>query len=468
MENTERNLRAEAGLQEGKPTILVCSDSAALPTGLSRVVRSVFGPIQERGNLQVVQHGWYHLEGATHRDLPFRIIPVKRMAGSPVNFDPSDKVGQLSFDAVVEAIKPDIVFTVTDYDRIGHMLNSVHRSSYAMVAYLPLDNFPPAPLWAERVKGPDRIVYYTDFAQTWGQAVGAPGPSIPHGVNTSTFAVAPPELRQAMRKRLFQVEDDDILIGAAGRNLPRKQFPLLIEAFSALRHGAYGLCQMCGQYSVFDFVLPDQEYQQPDKCPVCQQLTLVPGKAWDNIRLNLHTDLEETALIPIQSLVSFWKVEDATYLNRTLRMAKGDGLPDSQLANVYQCLDVFVHPASGGGWELPPLEAAACGVPLVAVNAPAHGEWIGRLPGSVVVEGAQRWDSLSSGYRVYASPAQLLKGMLHYLENPEARRLGGAANADHVKEHYDWETISLEWERIFLELMNPETRIAGWRVLREV
>ncbi|NIN68090.1 MAG: hypothetical protein GTO63_25965 [Anaerolineae bacterium] len=416
----------------------------------------------------MVQHGWYHLGKGTYRDLNFKIFPVRRFQGSPVNFDPADKHGQQSFDDLVEALKPDIVFTVTDYDRIGHLISSIHRHTYQLVAYLPLDNFPPPPGWAEAIRGPDKLVYYTEFAKLWGETLGVQGPDLPHGVDTKLFKPADPEVRQAIRKRLFQMDDDGILIGTCGRNLPRKQLQLLIEAMAYLRHGAYSKCSHCGNLVSHDFELPARVFNEPPACPTCNQEALVPGKAWPQLKANLHTDPDETPRIPIRHLINFWRADDCIYLNRTLKTGKGDGVPDDQLASTYQCLDAYVHTASGGGWELPPLEAAACGLPIVAVDAPAHGQWIRGLPGRVMVRGNEQWCPLSSGYRIYATAAAVAQGILTYLEDPERMRKDGEVNHPFVHDHYDWSAISLEWEKLFLEMLNPETRVAGWRVLREV
>lgn len=54
-----------------------------------------------------------------------------------------------------------------------------------------------------------------------------------------------------------------------------------------------------------------------------------------------------------------------------------NGVPDEDLLHLYRSADVFVFPSKAEGFGLPPLEAMACGVPVVASKIPVLEEVLG-------------------------------------------------------------------------------------------
>jgi glycosyltransferase involved in cell wall biosynthesis len=442
-----------------------------LPTGLARVVRSIFEPIHAKGDFQVIQHGWYHLAQGS-LPVPWKIVPVKRHPQDPKAFDPADKMGEQSFTPLVDSLKPDIVFSVTDYDRMGHLAESPSRSSYAWVAYLPLDTFPPTKKWQDITRFPDQTVYYTEWAKSWGDACESPGKYIPHGIDPELFKPTDSKERSFMREKFFKCGDDNIIITMSGRNLARKRLDLGIEAVSHLIHGAYGRCTNCRGVCLLDYNLPAREFKTPDvnfECPRCFHKGMPKvGRPYPELRLNIHTDLKEDSRIPLYEIAAFWQITNHMYLNSSLQMSRGIGVPEDQMSQVYQCSDIFLHTANGGGWELPPMEGAASGLPVVAVDAPAQNEWLRTLPGSTLVPGTFQWDSSCSGYRAYATAADVVQGLLVYLQDPENSCKAGHSNAEFCRENYSWESIVPQWEEIFHSMISGESRVHGWRVLQEV
>jgi glycosyltransferase involved in cell wall biosynthesis len=118
-------------------------------------------------------------------------------------------------------------------------------------------------------------------------------------------------------------------------------------------------------------------------------------------------------------------------------------LGSEQLKEQYQKADIFLFPSAWEGSPKVLLEAAACGLPVIArqdylPETVIHGE-TGFLAGS--------------DREVFAQLQELLS-------HPEQRRKFGEAGRKH-SEQFDWDPITRRWEEVFLDLMSKKTARAA-------
>ncbi len=92
-------------------------------------------------------------------------------------------------------------------------------------------------------------------------------------------------------------------------------------------------------------------------------------------------------------------------------------LPWEQVVRHYQALDLFCAPARWEGFGLTPLEAMACGVPVVAADVGAFDQLIVPGVGTIVPPGNQ---------------AALTQALAGWLDDPARRAEGGRAARAHV------------------------------------
>ncbi len=111
-------------------------------------------------------------------------------------------------------------------------------------------------------------------------------------------------------------------------------------------------------------------------------------------------------------------------------------LDASQLRQQYRRADVFLFPSIWEGSPKVILEAASCGLPVIARN---------NYRPETVLEG-------KSGY-VVGSDEELFVRLGELLACPDRRREFGAAGRRH-SEQYDWELVTRRWEEVFLNLMS--------------
>lgn len=109
------------------------------------------------------------------------------------------------------------------------------------------------------------------------------------------------------------------------------------------------------------------------------------------------------------------------------------------LKRQYQQADIFLFPSQWEGSPKVLLEAAACGLPVIARH---------NYQPETVVHG-------KTGYLV-GSDDELFVRLQELLSNPEQRRKFGEAGRKH-SERFDWGPITRRWEEVFLDLMSRKT-----------
>ncbi len=140
---------------------------------------------------------------------------------------------------------------------------------------------------------------------------------------------------------------------------------------------------------------------------------------------------------------------------RVLRLMAGDRtmhylgvVPDEELRQLYTAAECFVYPSEEEGFGLPPLEAMACGTPVVAMRCTSLPEIVGRAgllvePGSVT------------------RLADALEGLLQNPRHQEALRRRGLARASRFR----WEVTAAQTLAVYRRLTRaPGSRSGGgWR-----
>ena len=147
-----------------------------------------------------------------------------------------------------------------------------------------------------------------------------------HGIDTEKFS--PPDDRSDLRDK-YSIPKDATVLGCIGRIRHQKGTDLFVDA----------CLQLCAQN------------------PKVHGVVIGRATAKDEGYLR---DLKQ-------------KVADAGYADR---IVFHEEVPVWEIANYYKCLDIYIAPQRWEGFGLTPLEAMACGVPVVATDVGAFAEII--------------------------------------------------------------------------------------------
>lgn len=114
-------------------------------------------------------------------------------------------------------------------------------------------------------------------------------------------------------------------------------------------------------------------------------------------------------------------------------------LEDEDLCALYSACSVFVYPSLYEGFGLPPLEAMACGAPVITSDIPAVRE--------TVANAAVCVDPLNV--------EQLAQGLVDMLSNEEMRRHFSQAGTERVKS-FSWERTAERTLEVYRGLLQPQ------------
>lgn len=217
---------------------------------------------------------------------------------------------------------------------------------------------------------------------------------VPHGVDPGIFCPSCPQRRAEVRRQAGCGENFVFLhVGAMSHN---KALPLLLSAFAAVaRRHPQALLALKG----LDPIFPSQQLVESAASTLtAEQRTIV------------------------QPRIAYW----------------GDLWPMGRMAELYNMADAYVSPYCAEAFNLPALEAAACGLPVICTAG-------GPTDDFVTPEFALRIDAqvipvpgLGGGTALAPSLDSLVEHMLAVIEKPELRARARTAGPAHVARAFTW------------------------------
>jgi glycosyltransferase involved in cell wall biosynthesis len=336
------------------------------------------------------------------------------------------------FSRVIEMLgkfEPDVVVTLSDPQIVLRFLfDNKYDPEHILLRYRPILSYVPddgvnlPPRWTTVLPKVTNVVAMSK----WGQAAYTPSEMVYHGSDPEIFwpIEEKPKVTstgivcrtKADCKRAFNFDPDNFLVGRVDTNSGRKDYPALVKALWPLM----------------------KKYKDIETHFHCEDENATSG-----IRFQAMLSRESSSVDPtrfhfpgLHSSFEGWALQDLNVL--------------------YSAFDCFVSTSRGEGFGLTLLEAATCGIPIVAQSVSAIPEVVG--PGGILLEpkgllttpaGEDNWlpdiDAFTSAVeRLYFS-----KGL---------RRDLGAAGAAHAKT-FSWDFAAQKFDEwiVALASFQPST-----------
>ena len=336
-----------------KKKVLFQSDSAVAKTGFGRNSKEILSYLYNTGKYEIFHYccGTNKNESALQRT-PWESIgtmPSDQETLIKLNEDPQTgrevNYGGYFVNDTVKQVKPDVFIGAQDIWGVESMASKPWFKKITSALWTTLDSLPLYPNAIKIAKDVKNYWVWSNFAEKEFARLGHDHIKTVHGaINHESFYRLEDEERKHLRNK-FNIEEDAFIIGFVFRNQLRKSVPNLIEGYAKWKEKCkptkktyllfhtswkegWNIHKLCDEYGV-----SKEEVLTTHVCKNCKSFYIKPYKGEDKTC----------------ELCS--KEKSQVTCSVTL------GIEENQLNQVYNLMDVYCHPFTSGGQEIPIQEA---------------------------------------------------------------------------------------------------------------
>lgn len=354
-----------------KKRILFCSEASFLNTGYANYSRRMLEYLYKTGKYELAELAAYgDRNDPKGLNLPWKYYGVQPDSEEEIERYNSDSIhafGSYIFEHVCLDFLPDIVFDIRDYWMCSFIESSPFRKYYKFALMPTVDAYPQARHWIDMYKNTDLVFSYSEWS---GEVLNKQSNGTINYVGTASPSVDDifcPMSQQIARSRLG-IDQNIKIVGTVMRNQRRKLFPDLFRAFRIFLDNV----ENANNYFLYCHTgYPDLGWDIPE--------LLQEHKIASNVLFNykcLHTGRMFASIYKGVKTIS----PDTNKLSGQLCGVK-NGASLEDLVNIYNSMDLYIQYANSEGFGIPLVEAAACGIPICAIDYSAMSSILNNLHG---------------------------------------------------------------------------------------
>lgn len=332
-----------------KKKIFYHSDFSLLKTGFGKAAKLVLSYLHNTGKYDIV----HFCCGMTNDNPEFARVPWKcigAVSDSNAHADPKlaqqASYGAFSIDAVMKKEKPDIYIGVQDIWGCDFAISKSWFSPENMAIWTTLDSLPILPTAVKAASETKNFWCWSDFATKSLRKLGHDHVKTLRGpLNINDFYKVDPKVN-AQNRHLFQIPQDDFIVGFVFRNQLRKSVPNLLEGYK---------------------IFLDQNPEVKGKSKLLLHTNFSEGWGIQKLAKELHVNETDILTTYVCGACGSFGVHNfkGQHLNcphcgkEKAYSTTGitSGVSEDQLNQVYNLMDVYCHPFTSGGQEIPIQEA---------------------------------------------------------------------------------------------------------------
>lgn len=362
------------------------------------------------GNSELDRTPWKSI-GCVDRN---RLEQIKQQ-NDPKNWEGIERMagyGAFALDEIVSKEKPDVFIGCQDIWGIDFSVDKGWFKNVSSALWTTLDSLPILPKAVEIAPKVKNFWSWADFATKSLHKLGHKHVKTVRGiVDTKNYHKLPKHTRMDLRKH-FNIDEDTFIIGFVFRNQLRKSVPNLIEGFKLFKeqnpkskaklllhtswNEGWNIHKLAGEYGI-----DKNDILTTYICPNCSNYQIKPFTGND---LECPTCKAKKQITPNPQI----------------------GVSEEDLNSIYNLMDVYVHPFTSGGQEIPIQEAKLTELITLVTNYSCGEDSCCDEAASLPLEWSEYREIGTEFIKASTYPSSIAKQLnrVFHMEEKERREMG--------------------------------------------
>lgn len=427
-----------------KKTILFHSNHSKAFTGFGKNCKNILSYLYSTGKYNVIEAcNGFRKSSPNLLKMPWKCVGTLpddveklKMLNNDPNLARRAGYGGETIDDIIKEFKPDLYIGAEDIWAFNEFWDKKWWEKTNSMVWTTLDSEPILPLAQQAAPKIDNYYVWASFAEREMAKLGHSHVKTLRGaIDTDYFFKTTDEYKLKLRKR-FGISEDTFIIGFVFRNQLRKSVPNLLDG-----------------YSKFLKANPNSNAKL--------LLHTHWSEGWDILRL-----LKEKNIDTSQVLTTYYCPECQNYQVSPYRGEQQDcpfcgsektlnttsvkgGVSELQLNEIYNLMDVYCHPFTSGGQEIPVQEAKLCELITLVTNYSCGEDCCTEESGGLPLSWSEYREPGTQFIKASTSPDSILEQLCKVYEmSPEERKSIGAKARNFVLDNYSIDVIGPKLEKI--------------------
>lgn len=364
-----------------KLKIVLHSNHSKAKTGFGKHMRHLLTYLHKTGKYEVVEFcNGFRWDEPKLKQMPWKCIgslPFESNLIQEINSNPSKHrtagYGHYKIDALIQQEKPDIYLGIEDVWGVEGFWNKVWWDKINSLIWTPVDSLPLLDKHTSAATFTQNIIVQASFAK---KALNEKGFNnvhlLPVPIDTDSFYKLPEDQKSQLRS-VHNIDQDSFIIGFVFRNQLRKSVPNLLDGFKLFK---------------------EQNPQSNAKLLLHTNWS----EGWDIMKFIKEKGIDPNDILTTYFCKNCKQYEIKPFQGKDLdcrfcgskktqnNVSTNNGVSDAQLNEIYNLMDVYCHPFTSGGQEIPIQEAKLTELVTLVTNYSCGEDYCNEESGGLPLE----------------------------------------------------------------------------------